>query len=386
MGDKVFINGRAAVHQKSAGKSTAFPDVCLCPPTPPAGPVPAPLTNLVVAMDLAGGARSVKIEGTPAGKRSSFFQKSTGNEVARPTGGGVVTMGVQGAAHFQTFSPTVLIEGEPAVRHLDVLTHNHLAPNTPPGNTPPAFWMSAQALPPTPIQSVTKRIGTKGKARVSFCVREPEGQAPRGTPFELRLPDGQLVQGKLPLSGRHTFTGIPAGTCKLRLPEIDALKWDRRPPAGGIAYEPGRSVALATDEDHQVWVPEQHTYWVELGIPKRAEAAKDDTFTLQSHDGSYKVTRSIADDLTRTAEGLTLEFTRVRRGLTYSLTHDRGAEGGAHVIFSDVPFEELFLEERQDQTEDRHIHQLPTADADMQQKLALLATYRDSFPDDEPAG
>ena len=42
MGDKVFINGRAAVHKGSAGKAIAFPDVCLCPPTPPAGPCGLP--------------------------------------------------------------------------------------------------------------------------------------------------------------------------------------------------------------------------------------------------------------------------------------------------------------------------------------------------------
>ena len=37
MGDTVFVNGRAVVHKDSAGKSIAFPDVCLCPPGPPAG-------------------------------------------------------------------------------------------------------------------------------------------------------------------------------------------------------------------------------------------------------------------------------------------------------------------------------------------------------------
>src|SRR3954447_3645328 len=100
MGDTVFINGRAAVHKGSAGKSIAFPDVCLCPPTPPAGPVPTPLPNNVKAADLDGGATSVLIEGNPAGKKSSFFKLSTGNEVSRPTGGGVASHGVQGQARF----------------------------------------------------------------------------------------------------------------------------------------------------------------------------------------------------------------------------------------------------------------------------------------------
>lgn len=42
MGDKVFINGEAAVHSGSAGKVMFFPNVCLSPPGPPGGPVPVP--------------------------------------------------------------------------------------------------------------------------------------------------------------------------------------------------------------------------------------------------------------------------------------------------------------------------------------------------------
>lgn len=146
LADTVFINGRAAVHKGSQGQSTAFPDVCLCPPAPPAGPIPTPLPNAVKAADLDGGASTVLIDGNPAGKKSSFFKLSTGNEVSRPTGGGIVTKGVQGKAYFQTFALNVMIEGEPAVRHLDLVTHNHTGPA--PGNTPPAPWMSMMDPPP----------------------------------------------------------------------------------------------------------------------------------------------------------------------------------------------------------------------------------------------
>src|ERR1017187_4002245 len=127
MADNVFINGRAAVHAGSAGKSIAFPDVCLCPPSPPAGPIPTPLPNTAQAMDLQGGATTVTIEGNPVAHAQSFIAQSTGNEVAQATGGGVVTHMVKGAAYFQTFSMDVFIEGQPAVRHLDLLTHNHMA-------------------------------------------------------------------------------------------------------------------------------------------------------------------------------------------------------------------------------------------------------------------
>ena len=46
MTDKVFINGGAAIHAGSAGKSIAFPDVCLYPPTPSAGPIRHPCPTL----------------------------------------------------------------------------------------------------------------------------------------------------------------------------------------------------------------------------------------------------------------------------------------------------------------------------------------------------
>jgi len=39
-----------------------------------------------------------------------------------------------------------MFEGEPVVRHLDLLTHNHMDPM--PGNTPPAAWVSTLAAPP----------------------------------------------------------------------------------------------------------------------------------------------------------------------------------------------------------------------------------------------
>jgi hypothetical protein len=131
MADKVFINGRSAVHAGSPGKSMAFPDVNLCPPTPPAGPVPLPLPNIAQAADLQGGADTVTIGGNPMGKQSSFFAKSTGNESAQSTGGGVVSHVVQGKAYFVSYSVDVTIEGEKAVRHLDMMTHNHAAQSPP---------------------------------------------------------------------------------------------------------------------------------------------------------------------------------------------------------------------------------------------------------------
>lgn len=221
MGDSVFVNGRAAVHKGSNGRSVASPDVCLCPPGPPTGPVPTPLVNTVVAADMDGGATTVLIEGNPQGTRKSFFRKSTGNEVARATGGGVLTGAVQGQARFRFgYSRNVFIEGEPSVRHLDPLTHNHAGFT---GNTPPAPWVStmdpdASRRPPVRL---VKHVGNE-PAWIEFRV-EDSGGRPRGdVRFQVRLSDGRLVEGRVLAGGIVRLVGVPAGTHELVLPDLAA--------------------------------------------------------------------------------------------------------------------------------------------------------------------
>jgi Domain of unknown function (DUF4150) len=149
MGDKVFVNGRSAVHAGSAGKTICFPDVNLCPPAPPAGPIPLPLPNMAQGADLQSGASSVLIEDNPMAKKSSFIGKSTGNEVAQSTGGGVVSAVVQGKAYFTSYSLDVTVEGEEAPRHLDMLTHNH-AGQSPPNSAMGTYlaMMDPSVIPP----------------------------------------------------------------------------------------------------------------------------------------------------------------------------------------------------------------------------------------------
>jgi hypothetical protein len=211
MGDSVFINGRASVHSGSAGKSIAFPDVCLCPPAPPAGPIPTPLPNTVVARDLTAGATTVLIEGNPAGGNQSFFKKSTGNEVSRPTGGGVMSMAVQGAARWGSFSMNVFFEGQPAVRHMDLLTHNHLVQ---PGNTPPTTWLSTVDPPAVPPKAEVRQW--KAHDWIDFTFLNETGKPLKSLPYEATLPD-QKVEGELYAGGRLAFLAIPKGNSTVRL-------------------------------------------------------------------------------------------------------------------------------------------------------------------------
>jgi hypothetical protein len=73
---KVYINGHEAVHKGCGGMAIAFPDVCLCPPGPPAGPVPVPLTNIVQAKDMVGGALTVRHPGLP-GRPQRFLLRDS---------------------------------------------------------------------------------------------------------------------------------------------------------------------------------------------------------------------------------------------------------------------------------------------------------------------
>jgi hypothetical protein len=213
MADKVFINGRAAIHKGSAGKSIAFPDVSLCPPGPPAGPIPTPLPNTALAADLAGGALTVTIEGNPVAHNESYIAKSTGNEVARSTGGGIITHQVQGQARFQTFSMNVFIESKPAVRHLDLVTHNHMAKM--PGNTPPAPWMSTMMPGPGPAPKEMERDANEGKEWMEISLEGPDGNPVPRVRYRVTTPKGKVLKGVTPKSGKVTIRGLAKGQCKV---------------------------------------------------------------------------------------------------------------------------------------------------------------------------
>jgi hypothetical protein len=140
MANDVFANGREISCKKGDGKSIcAFPDVCMTPPTSPATPagVPVPYPNTGFTSDTTSGSRSVKISGQEVMlKNKSYFKTSTGDEAgcATPAKKGVMTGKIKGKVYFTAWSMDVKIEGENAVRHLDLTTHNHAST---PGNTPP---------------------------------------------------------------------------------------------------------------------------------------------------------------------------------------------------------------------------------------------------------
>ncbi|MGO9599190.1 MAG: PAAR-like domain-containing protein [Isosphaeraceae bacterium] len=233
MSNEVYANGMEVSCKAAAGKSIcAFPDVCLTPPPPPAGPLPIPYPNTGVASDTDGGSKTVQISGQEVMlKDSSSFKKSTGDEAAtKGQGMNVITHQIQGKCYFTAWSMDVKIEGENAVRHLDMMTHNHASE---PGGTPPWPYMDEAAMkdPDHPCA----KSGDKGKvekncgdppeedcsddcqnARKCMLVPGIEGEKTDGTPKHKcckgktphhPIPVGEFSASRLPGQARGTPTG-----------------------------------------------------------------------------------------------------------------------------------------------------------------------------------
>ncbi len=132
MADEVYANGMEVSCKAGPGKSIcAFPDVCFTPPQTPATPpgVPIPYPNTSMDSDSTDGSTSVKVSGQEVMlKNKSNFKKTMGDEAGCAPKKGMVTSTNTGKAFFAAWSMDVKIEGENAVRHLDVTTHNHSNP------------------------------------------------------------------------------------------------------------------------------------------------------------------------------------------------------------------------------------------------------------------
>lgn len=138
MSHEVYANGNEIAGEAGMGKViAAFPDVCMSPPSPPAGPLPIPYPNTSFSSDLKEGSQTVTLGGKPAAlSQQSYYQPSTlGDEAATKAWGmAVVTHTITGKTYFQAWSSDVLIEGKNACRHTDITTCNHASA---PGSTPP---------------------------------------------------------------------------------------------------------------------------------------------------------------------------------------------------------------------------------------------------------
>ncbi|MGW8392280.1 DUF4150 domain-containing protein [Pseudoduganella sp. HUAS MS19] len=147
MSHEVYADGMEIAAKSGMNKAIAqFPDVCLSPPSPPAGPIPVPYPDTSFSTDLKEGSKTVKLGGQPAAlAQQSYYQPATlGNEAAtRSFGMSVITHQITGKTCFQAWSMDVLIEGRNVCRHGDIATSNHASD---PGATLPSMTLEAQAL------------------------------------------------------------------------------------------------------------------------------------------------------------------------------------------------------------------------------------------------
>jgi len=195
MANKVYANGREISCKAADGKAIcAFPDVCLSPPSPPAGPLPIPYPNTGFAKDTTSGSKTVKISNKEVMlKNKSYFKKSTGDEACTKSFGmGVITHQHKGKVYFNSWSSDIKVEGKNAVRHLDLTTHNHAAAQ--PGQTPPWPYADGMALAPGGVcheeNQKIKNLQDNGECKpdnwMKNCPPDPPKCPPKGSPKAAR--------------------------------------------------------------------------------------------------------------------------------------------------------------------------------------------------------
>lgn len=166
MGCEVYANGDEIACKAGDGKViAAFPDVCLTPPTPPAGPIPVPYPNTSFSKDMQSGSKTVQIKGKEVMLKDQSFYKTSplGDEAAtNGQGAGVVTHVITGKTFFMMWSMDVQFEGKNVDRHTDMTTSNHACP---PANA--SVPMLNAAKPAPPADSELKQKCGESRAKIA---------------------------------------------------------------------------------------------------------------------------------------------------------------------------------------------------------------------------
>jgi hypothetical protein len=183
MGANVFANGLEVSCEKADNQSLAsMPDVCLSPPSPPAGPVPVPYPNFSSASDTTDGTKTVQIAGGQVGmKNKSCYKQSKGDEAAtRSLGMGVTTGCIQGKNYFVAWSSDVKFEGENAIRLSDLTGSNHASPAACTANTTASTGKPAPPDSDPECEQLRQRNQDKREATESADVSDSKKDAITG--------------------------------------------------------------------------------------------------------------------------------------------------------------------------------------------------------------
>jgi hypothetical protein len=159
-------------------------------------------------------------------KKSSFLGKSTGNEAAQSTGGGVVSAVVQGKAYFTSFSMDVTVEGEGATRHLDMLTHNHAAQSPPNAAMGTYLAMMDPAVIPPAKDERPKRKDDGKPQSIEFFLDHGKGQSTGAADNVVLVSDDGAYDKTMPLSAATPKGGLLSIKFEKVLPgKVYSLYW-----------------------------------------------------------------------------------------------------------------------------------------------------------------
>lgn len=196
MSTGVYANGNEIACKAGDGKViAAFPDVCMSPPSPPAGPIPVPYPNTSFSKDMQEGSKTVKIKDKEVMLKDQSFYKTSplGNEAATNSfGAGVVSHVTAGKTYFTCWSMDVKFEGQNVDRHIDLTTSNHASQ---PGNSAPGPSTSTMS-PPGPVcpPHAWQRIPESNT--VEDRIKTLESSKNVGDPYNACVARKYLSQGK----------------------------------------------------------------------------------------------------------------------------------------------------------------------------------------------
>jgi hypothetical protein len=188
-----------------------------------------------MASDTTSGSKTVKISGKEVMlKNKSYFKKSTGDEAGCAAKKGVLTSVNRGKVYFTAWSMDVKIEGENAVRHLDLTTHNHASF---PGNTP--TWPYIDEMAGQPGAGCEKERGEVEAKCSGDHEKDCEDGACKQAKKCMLVPHTPLVSegqtgccpGDTPhhLIEVHCFTPAGGRSAGQRLPEFEGYNDSRAP-------------------------------------------------------------------------------------------------------------------------------------------------------------
>jgi hypothetical protein len=279
----------------------------------------------------------VTIEGNPVGNMNSYIKQSTGNAVSRPTGGGVISHAVEGAAYPLMGSFDVFIESSPALKVFDLWTANHMPGAKMPPNTPPAPLMGVMSVPA--MAPKTAEIeANEGKDFIHLVLRDELERAVAALDLVIETPGKQTIRRRTPSGGEVIIRGLKKGSCK-----VTFLDWQGKPmkemkPKHFAPAADGAATSLPTGKKHALTcqiatmtVEFVHSRPGKLAFPK---------LVLESSDGIFKQQRTPKNNLLRDGRRQRVRFDYLPKGARFTLTRHDDPER-TRVVFKDKPFDDI---------------------------------------------